>query len=203
MGYDGDPFLNVDENPRSKCLAELNYQLREDMTLDLEMRTYGKMNHFLYHTKLKQNDPSKLLNSVLEQISGLKWEINDVSIVDSVSVIKASAIISTSLYSKMGSKNLYNLKFLPNPKLMTALFQNSRYPRFTGEVIFNLDFGGVVRTDFSGRGSEGLEIIQLDNKFVIKCLLEKTIDVEAFEKSALNTEWNTLIKQPLLIGYEP
>ncbi len=202
VGFKGDPFLKVDENPRSKCLAELDYQLRKDMTLDLEMRTYGKMNHFLYHTKLKENDPSKVIKSVLEQISGLKWEIEDVSILDSVSIIKASATMSSSMYSKMGTKNLYNLKFLPNPKLMTALFQNSRYPRFAGEVIVNLDFGGEVRTDFSGRGTEGLELIQTDSELIIKCLLEKEADAEAFEESELNTEWNTLIKQPLLIGYE-
>ncbi|MDG1334012.1 MAG: transglutaminase domain-containing protein [Crocinitomicaceae bacterium] len=202
VGYDGDPFLDVDENPRSKSLAELNYVLNEDMALTLEMKTFGKMNHFLYHTKLKENDPSEVIKSVLEQISGVQWEISKVSIVDSMSIVTASAKMNSSMYSKMGSKNLYNLKFLPNPRLMTALFQNSSYPIFKGEVIMNLDFGGEVRSDFSGRGTKELEIIQPEQELVINCTLEKFDDAESFKRSELIKAWNTLIKQPLLIGYE-
>lgn len=202
VGFEGYPFLNVDENPRSKCLAELDYVLHKDMTLDLEMRTFGKMNHFLYHTELKENDPSKVIKLVLEQISGVKWEIKEVSIIDSVSVVKASAIMSSSMYSKMGDKNLYNLKFLPNPRLMTALFQNSRFPKFRGEVHINLDFGGEVRSVFESNAPNVLEFIQSDQELKIKCILEKEGDAKSFKENELCSEWKMVIQQPLLIGYE-
>lgn len=203
VGYDGDPFLAVDENPRSKCVAELNYTLREDMTLDLEMSTFGKMNHFLYHTQLKEKNPGEVIKSVLGQISGVEWTIASVSIQDSVSTIQASATMSPSMYSKMGRKNLYNLQFLPTPVIMTALFQNSRFPRFNGTVQLNLDFGGEIRSVFSDKGTKGLKIVEKDEELMITCLLDKEEDAKSFDTNPLNTEWKELVKQPLLIGYEP
>lgn len=202
VGYEGDPFLKVDDHPRSRSFAELNYVLGEDMALQLELRSFGKMNHFLFHTQLKEKNPSVVVQSVLEQISGLKWEMGEVIINDSSSFVKASAVINSSMYSKMGKKNLYNLQFLPNPKILSALFQNSRFPLFDGEVRINLDFGGEVRSDFSGRGTEGLELTQTDNELKMTCFLRKEQDEESFEESGLVKEWKTLIKQPLLIGYE-
>jgi len=202
VDYDGDPFLQVDDAPRSKSVAQLNYTLDENMNLVLEMKTFGKMNHFLYHTQLKERNPSKVIKSVLKQISGLTWKINEVVILDSVSIVNASAVMNPSMYSKMGSKNLYNLKFLPTPKLMSALFQNSAYPKFNGSVEIALAFGGEIRSDFSGLGVEGLEIIQGDEDLKLNCQLIKTSDANAFKQSAFVKEWNELIKAPLVVGYE-
>lgn len=202
VGFDGDPFLKVDDHPRSRSYAELNYVLGEDMNLQLELRSFGKMNHFLYHTKLKEKNPSETIQSVLEQISGLKWEMGEVIIHDTSSTVKAVARMNSSMYSKMGKKNLYNLQFLPNPNILSALFQNSRFPLFDGEVSINLDFGGEVRSDFSNRGADGLELIQTDSELLMKCSLRKEINEKTFKESDLVKEWETLIKQPLLIGYE-
>ena len=119
-----------------------------------------------------------------------------------MSIVKATATINSSLYSKMGKKNLYNLQFLPNPKILSALFQNSRFPRFDGEVKINLDFGGEVRSDFSERGVEGFEINQTESQLLMTCFLRKETDEASFEDSELLKEWKIVIKQPLLIGYD-
>lgn len=202
VGYDGDPFLDVDENPRSDSWAQFYYSLDEEMNLQLQLMVGGKMNHFFYHSQLKENDPSKTIKSVLDKITGVNWEISDVSIIDSFSLIKAVVPMSASMYSKMGSKTLYNLEFLADPIMMTSLFQNSRYPIFDGEVSTVLGFGGEIQNVPDSSLDPDLWIVQVGNDLSIKCKFKKALDKESFEKSSLISTWEEIIKKPLLIQYE-
>lgn len=202
VGFEGDPFLKVDENPRSDSKANLFYRLDDDMRLTLRMRVSGKMNLFLYHAKLKQLDPHESIKSVLDQISGLKWDIDSSSIIDSVSIIHASVRLGSSMYSKMGSKTLYNLEFLPSPQMMTALFQNSRYPLFDGKVSLGLNLGGKIKSALDYQPDVNLMMIGINNQLNIDCTLQKETDSSSFAKSSLVSAWKKFIQQPLLIDYE-
>lgn len=202
VGYEGNPFLKVDEVPRSQSFAELNYHLTKDLTLELEMRTFGKMNHFLYYTQLKEKDPAKQVKMVLDQISGLKWNIDELVTLDSTSLLRASVTLGSSMYSKMGNRTLYNLQFLPDPVLMSSLFQNSRYPRFDGKIDVNLDFGGTVKSVFTPNEASLLEVNVVENELHVRCRLQKEPNLDAFKVSALMVSWDEFMKQPLLIEYE-
>lgn len=202
VGVEGDPFLNVDENPRSDSWASLYYRLEEDMTLKLKMRISGKMNLLMYHVYLKEKDQENVIESVLERFSGMQMEVDDFTISDTMSVVNASVPLSSSSYSKVGSKKLYNLGFLPDLTLMTALFQNSRYPLFDADISFTLDFGGTIQNAPDSQPDENLLILQSNNTYRIKCQLKKEVDRDSFEESSLVSAWNNFIKQPLLFQYE-
>lgn len=201
VGYSGNPFFSVGVAPRSKSGAMLQYRLSSETELELEMRTFGKMNHFLYYSQLKEKNPTDAIKNVLNQISGLMWNIDELTISDSVSFLRARVPLNSSMYSKMGTRTLYNLQFVPDLQMMSALFQNSRYPRFDGAINMRFDLGGTIKTAFASVDSSLIEMGVVDNQLFIHFNLQHEPNVDSFKSSNLFSAWKEFIEQPLLIDY--
>jgi hypothetical protein len=202
VGHEDNPFVKVEAQPRSESWLLCTYSIDESMNLEMQLQAYGKMNQLFYHLQLKENEPSQAIESIFQRAFEREWKVEHTEIVNDFSSIKVVTPLSTSMYSKMGSKTLYNLDFLPNLSSLLSLLQNSRHLLYDTKVSIFLEFDGEISNLPEAIPESKLFIKESEDGLLIECEVDRSEDDSPFRDTELALAWKEFVSKPLLVNYE-